>query len=87
MGLYRRKDSTNWWMVIRHQGSIFYYSTGTSDRKVAEKIYETVKAKIVLNQWFHENQKNITFSEFFNQYDSYARGRIRSYVRNIYSYH
>ena len=84
MGLYRRKDSTNWWMVIRHQGSIFYYSTGTSDRKVAEKIYETVKAKIILNQWFHENQKNITFSEFFNQYDSYARGRIRSYVRSIY---
>ena len=62
MGLYRRKDSTNWWMVIRHQGSIFYYSTGSSDRKVAEKIYETVKAKIILNQWFHENQKNITFS-------------------------
>jgi len=84
MGLYRRKDSTNWWMVIRHQGSIFYYSTGTSDRKVAEKIYETVKAKIILNQWFHENQKNITFSEFFNQYDSYARGRIRSYVRSVY---
>jgi len=47
--------------------------------------YETVKAKIVLNQWFPENQKNITFSEFFNQYDSYARGRIRSYVRSIYS--
>lgn len=85
MGLYRRKDSTNWWMVIRHQGRAFHYSTETPDRKIAEKIYETVKAKIILNQWFPENQKNITFSEFFNQYDSYARGRLRSYVKNIHS--
>lgn len=46
---------------------------------MAEKIYETVKAKIILNQWFPENQNNITFSEFFNHYDYYyAKGRIHS---------
>lgn len=85
MGLYKRKDSKFWWMKINYEGRVICKSTETDNRKLAEKIYEKVKASILLGKYFPEKElQNYTFLDLAEQYHEYAKGRIRSYERSLY---
>lgn len=50
MSLYKRKDSTVWWVRFTHKGKRIQQSTGTTDRQKAQE-YE---AKIVNSLWEQE---------------------------------
>lgn len=81
MGLYKRKDSTVWWMSFCVNTRQYQRSTGTADRRLAEEIYDVLKAKIVLNQWHPEEREKsrYTFAELVEKYGSWAEGRQRSW--------
>ena len=51
MGLYRRKNSSLWWMGFTVDGKSYKRSTGTSDKKTAQKIYDIIKGKIAIGHW------------------------------------
>ncbi len=46
MSLYKRKDSSNWWVKIAHKGKCLQQSTGTSDRVKAQEYHDTLKASL-----------------------------------------
>lgn len=45
-GLYRRKGSQTWYVLLYHEGRRFRASTGTTNRKEAEKFYEEYRARV-----------------------------------------
>ncbi len=46
MSLYKRKDSSNWWVKIAHKGKCLQQSTGTPDRVKAQEYHDTLKASL-----------------------------------------
>ena len=46
MSLYKRKDSSNWWVKISHKGKCLQQSTGTPDRVRAQEYHDTLKASL-----------------------------------------
>lgn len=46
MSLYKRKDSSAWWVKITHNGKSLQKSTGTSDRKQAQEYHDKLKAAL-----------------------------------------
>ena len=46
MSLYKRKDSSAWWVKISHNGKCLQKSTGTSDRKQAQEYHDRLKASL-----------------------------------------
>ncbi len=84
MGLYRRKDSSIWWMSFCHGNKQYKRSTGTEDKKTAEKIYNTIKAKIILGRWIPENEqerKDYLFNDLVEKYLPFSLGRHKSEAR------
>lgn len=79
MGLYKRKNI--WWMSFCYGHRQYKRSTGTSNKQIAQKIYDTVKAKIALKQWIPgaEEKKEYTFRELAEKYLDWCNGRQRSY--------
>jgi site-specific recombinase XerD len=69
MGLYRRKDSSIWWMSICDNGKQFQRSTGTSDKRLAESILAKVKTLIIEGKWFElDTAKRYTFDDLMEKY-------------------
>ena len=46
MSLYKRKDSTVWWIKIYHKKRCLQRSTGTSDRRKAQEYHDKLKASL-----------------------------------------
>jgi integrase len=46
MSLYKRKDSSVWWIKIRHNGQVVQRSTGTEDRVLAQEYHDRLKASL-----------------------------------------
>ena len=46
MSLYKRNDSSKWWVKISHNGKSLQKSTGTSDRKQAQEYHDRLKASL-----------------------------------------
>jgi hypothetical protein len=44
--LYRRKDSSYWWIKITHDGKTIQRSTGTDDKKLAQEYHDKLKAEL-----------------------------------------
>src|SRR5512139_369431 len=91
MGLYKRGQV--WWMDIVCKGKRCRVSTETSDRKLAQRIYDKVKGEIAEGKWFERQPKQtITFgammqrfeSEYFSQLPSFRY--CRSYVKGLVAY-
>jgi len=82
MGLYKRKDSPHWWMSFTANGKLYRQSTGTDNKQLAQKIYETLKAKIVLGKWTPEKTEGqrYTFKDLVERYRGWARGRLKTYT-------
>lgn len=84
MGLYKR--GTLWWMRFSIQGKQIRRSTGTSDRKLADKIYKKVMGEIAEGDWFDKLPgEEKTLSELFAKYlkeHSKPNKSGKSYVRD-----
>ncbi|MCR4287117.1 MAG: site-specific integrase [Deltaproteobacteria bacterium] len=73
MGLYKRKDSHMWWMSFRIDGRRILESTGTTNKKLAEKIHAKKLTEITegrLNPKRIDGKK--TFRDFAEQYLEWA---------------
>lgn len=46
MSLYKRKDSSVWWIKIRHRGEVIQRSTGTVDRIAANEYHDRLKSSL-----------------------------------------
>lgn len=69
MGLYRRKDSSIYWMSFTADGRMYRKSTGTNDVKLAEAILGKVKTQIIEGKWFDKvAESQITFRELKERY-------------------
>lgn len=45
-GLYKRKDSETWYVLIYHEGERIRESTGTANKKEAERYYDDLKTQL-----------------------------------------
>jgi len=68
MGLYKRKGSQFYWMTFRINGRKVYESTGTTNRKLSEKIYAKRVTEIAEGKWFPNEAKKRTFEELRDRY-------------------
>lgn len=50
MSLYKRKDSSFWWIKICHRGRTIQQSTGTKDKIRAQEYHDKLKAQL----WEHD---------------------------------
>jgi hypothetical protein len=67
MGLYKRGQV--WWMRFNHHGALIRKSTDTQDRKLAERIYHSVRGKIAEGKWFDRPEgEDRTFRELMERY-------------------
>lgn len=46
MSLYKRKDSSVWWVKFRHNGQTIQRSTGTDDKLKAQEYHDRLKAEL-----------------------------------------
>ena len=88
MGLYKRQKV--WWMSFVYQGGQIRKSTETTDRKLAQKIYDKVKWEIASGKWFERLPgEEKTFEQMMEKFlDEHASKKAsyrsyESYVRNL----
>jgi len=77
VSLYRRKDSNIWWMSIKTGSKRIRESTGTENKRLAEKIHAKVITEIQEDRYFETAKaKRITFREMAEKYISkYEKSR------------
>ena len=46
MSLYKRKDSSVWWLKIYHNGQVIQRSTGTDDKLKAKEYHDRLKVEL-----------------------------------------
>ena len=46
MSLFKRKDSSSWWVKFRFQGRRIQQSTGTADRRKAQEVHDKLKVSL-----------------------------------------
>ncbi len=69
MGLYRRPDSPIWWMSFSANGKQHRQSTGTANKKLAEKILAKIETQIVEGRWFEvDRAKQYTFKDMMERF-------------------
>jgi integrase len=69
MGLYRRKGSPMWWLSFTVNQQPYRRSTGTPNRKLAEKIYAKVQTQVTEGKWFETDEaRQHTFEEMVRKY-------------------
>lgn len=94
MGLYRRNDSQSYWMTFRVKGKKIYQSTGTSNKKLAQKIYAKILLEIHENRWFQYQVGKKTLKEMIERYDKnytanktyYQKARDKSIFKHLYAH-
>jgi integrase len=68
MGLYKRKNTQFYWMSYKVNGKRFYESTGTTNKKLAERIYAKVVLDVQEGRWFRIEAQRRTFEELRERY-------------------
>ena len=69
MGLYRRPQGKFWWMNFMYHGRQIRRSTGTADRRLAEKVLGKVGSQIVEGRFFETLEETTrTFEELMERY-------------------
>jgi hypothetical protein len=67
MGLYKRDKI--WWMKGTVRGRPVYESTGTKNKKLAEKIYAKWKYDLEEGRWFPQDaEQNILMGDIIDKY-------------------
>ncbi|MFH1619676.1 MAG: site-specific integrase [bacterium] len=80
MAIFRRKDSPYWWYRIETEGRIITGSTGTGDKKLADKIYFQKRHQVIEGNHFPGQRGKYTrFAEMCGCYlEKHARVNKRS---------
>jgi integrase len=94
MGLFRRKDSQVWWMSYKANGKRLRESTGTANKKLAEKIFAKMLVDIQEGRWFENQAKKKTLKEMIERYEKeyteskgyYQKKRDKSVFKALYSF-
>ena len=69
MGLYRRQNSNVWWMCFCDDRKQYRRSTGTTSRKLAEKILGKIESQIVEGRWFDvDKARQYTFDDMMDRF-------------------
>jgi integrase len=69
MGLYRRKDSQFYWLTFRIKGKKVFESTGTANRKLAERIHAKRLTELSEGKWFGKATiSDVTIAEVLDRY-------------------
>lgn len=69
MGLFRRRQAKVWWMSFMYHGRQVRRSTGTADRRLAEKIFGKINVQIVEGRFFETREETTrTFDELMERY-------------------
>jgi integrase len=86
MGLYKRGNV--YWMSFTDNRRQYHRSTGTTDRKLAEKIHAKVLTQIAEGKWFEiDEAKHKTFEDLKEQYLSYSQThKSAKGYKNDYTY-
>lgn len=66
MGLYRRGKT--YWFTIMDEGRRIQKSTGTPNRKLAERIYATALRDVHEGKWFEQEVRRTPFMEMVDRY-------------------
>lgn len=83
MGIYKRSDSSHWWMRITHDGKTFQKSTKTTNKKLATKIYCKVTTQIAEGTHFEVDEgKRRTFAELAIKYESQVFKELRQWEKS-----
>lgn len=54
MGLFKRSNSSVWWMSFTHNGQQYRRSTETDDKKLAQRIFDKLRGEIAEGNWFEK---------------------------------
>jgi hypothetical protein len=69
MALYKR--GSVWWMCFTYNGKQVRKPTETTDKKLAQRIYDKIKGEIAEGKWFERLPgESITFREMIEKYMS-----------------
>jgi hypothetical protein len=67
MGIFKRGPV--WWMRFSYQGKQVRESTGTDDRKLAQRIFDKTRGQIAEGTWFECSPgDDFTFEELMDKY-------------------
>ena len=83
MGLYRRGKF--FWYTITHEGRRIQESTGTDNRRLAEKIYSKIQTELVEGRYFDKQKaRTTTFREMVEKYmKKYERSRDPMTIKQL----
>ena len=83
--LYRQKTSSYWWVQYYVNGKLFRESTGTNDRRKAQKFLDTRLAEINTGNFVSPQAEKIMVSELAQDYleDAKVNGRKDLYHTNL----
>lgn len=77
MGLYKRGQV--WWMSFIYRERRYRKSTETSDRKLAQRIYDKLRGEIAEGKWFEKAScESKTFKELMDLLINYTQKNCRS---------
>lgn len=68
MGLYKRRNSQYYWMSFKVKGQRLFQSTGTTNKKLAERIYAKMLLDTQEGRWFSVEAKRRTFDNLRDRY-------------------
>lgn len=82
------KRGKYWQVSFVYQGRRYRKSTGTGDRKLAQKICDSIKGKVVEGKWFPElPSENKTFKDLVEKFEFYIPPRshstYQSYIKDF----
>ncbi|MDD1777859.1 MAG: phage integrase SAM-like domain-containing protein, partial [Candidatus Helarchaeota archaeon] len=83
MGLFRRGPV--WWFRVSVSGKQIRGSTGTEDKKLAQRVYDKVKGQIAEGRWFQklpERSFQEMMQKFLNEHAS-KKASYRTFVGHV----
>lgn len=83
MGLFRVNKI--WYFAVQRDGKRVQHSTGTSNKKLAQTIYENALSDIVKKKWFkNEKARTTTFRELWEHYQrKYKKQRDTTSIKHL----
>ena len=86
VGLFKRSGGKVWWMRFNYKGKQIRRSTGSEDKKLANRIYDKVKGQVAENRWFEQLPgKDKKFKEMMDKYlkEYSAKNKaVKTYIRD-----
>ena len=86
MALYKRKDSDVWQMCFFVNGKKVRLSTKTSNKKIANRIYDKAKVEALEGKFFKNERSKMPFDELVHEFiEKHSKVEKTSFKRDIFS--